>query len=551
MDKAWTTVRLDASLWQVDPKWRAALLGGSGLRLDEWSAQRRVAVVKTARHRTVYRVALPEGCIFIKHYPVGDWRSRVRQWFRPGKALAERATAEALAARQIPTVEPVAIGVGPLGDSYLVTRELTNTLPLDVYLLATAAGQEATVQAARRHAVTRGLAGFLARLHDAGLRHTDLHAGNLLVRPVRSDGLEWMLIDLFEARLGPPLDEAESLRSLIQVGLWFLPRSTPADRLRFWRAYRAARGWPTGRDDKIKRGDLEEQLWSEYLRGWWKRQRRCTSVNREFVRLRGGQCIGWAVRDMIAPDVLARWLHDPNSVFAEPTTHLLKHSRSSSVAEVDLDTEAGPRRVIYKRFMPTQWYDPLLHWVRPAPALRSWQHAFWLLDVGLPTPRPLAVFERWHGGLPRESYLVTERIDGAMSLRALADRTTQPDERRKLLDAVSSLIRRFHRHGLSHRDLKAANLLAVPGPEPRLYFIDLVGVGRHAHLPIERRVQNLARLMVSFLDAAWLTRTDRMRFLRHYLQREFAEHGKTWWRAIAAAVARKTAQNAARGRPLS
>ena len=65
------------------------------------------------------------------------------------------------------------------------------------------------------------------------------------------------------------------------------------------------------------------------------------------------------------------------------------------------------------------------------------------------------------------------------------------------------------------------------------------------------RVQNLARLHVSFCQAEWLSRTDKLRFLRAYLGREgFRDRRawKAWWRDVAAATDRKLARNRRLGR---
>jgi hypothetical protein len=86
--------------------------------------------------------------------------------------------------------------------------------------------------------------------------------------------------------------------------------------------------------------------------------------------------------------------------------------------------------------------------------------------------------------------------------------------------------------------------------EVPFYFIDLVGMTRHRHLRRPRRIQNLARLNASFVNQRLLTRTDRLRFLRIYLQWGFFGRAgwKRWWRQISDATADKLARNARRGR---
>jgi hypothetical protein len=114
----------------------------------------------------------------------------------------------------------------------------------------------------------------------------------------------------------------------------------------------------------------------------------------------------------------------------------------------------------------------------------------------------------------------------------------------------------LHRRHLSHRDLKAANILTTAvsnGADEGAWFIDLVGVTLCRRLPNSRRLQNLTRLHASFHYSGALTRTDKLRFLRVYLQWGLFGHGdwKDWWRRIERATLAKAARNLRRGRPLA
>jgi hypothetical protein len=207
------------------------------------------------------------------------------------------------------------------------------------------------------------------------------------------------------------------------------------------------------------------------------------------------------------------------------------------------------RPVVYKRFRVTSQADPWLSLLRPTAAHRSWVNGQGLWERDLPTPRPLAVLHRG-GLLAREGYLLTEKVPDALDLHAFV-RGLGPPERqvglRRLIEQVARLVRDLHRRRLSHRDLKAANLLVNP---ERVWFVDLVGVRRHRRLARGRRVQNLARLNASFLHHGGLTRTDRLRFLRDYLRGGFHDW-KRWWQAIGAATLAKVARNERTGRPLA
>lgn len=265
-----------------------------------------------------------------------------------------------------------------------------------------------------------------------------------------------------------------------------------------------------------------------------------------------GPASGYAAQE-VALDLLLPLVDDPEAAFSAPGVEMLKNSRSSRVAIVTLDLGTGPQRVILKRFSVRAWSDPLTALARLTPALRSWVNAHRLLECGIATPRPLAVWHRFFLGLPWEAYLITEFIADATDLHAWfvrVKREANLGHYREEIDRVALLINALHAKRISHRDLKAFNFLVTPD---RLVLIDLVGMRSHRRLSPRRRVQNLARLHASFLDPGLLTRTDKLRFLHTYLQEEKHERlgWRPWWGAIAQATVAKIEKNRRLGRPLS
>jgi len=293
---------------------------------------------------------------------------------------------------------------------------------------------------------------------------------------------------------------------------------------------------------------------------WRHRDRRCLGSNRSYRRLHAGGMVGHAVTDLDAK-ALAALLADPDAPFAKPARPLLKDSRSSTVAELDMLVGGKMRQVIYKRFRVTSWRDPMGSLVRRPAALRSWLLGHGLRERGLPTARPLAIFHRIRAGLCFEGYLLMEKVEGSADLRTVgsrlsaADASTRQRLLRPLLEQLARLARDLHSRRLAHRDLKAANILVqLPalGP-PVCCLIDLVGVAASTRLSRAVRARNLARLHASFHRDTFISRTDKLRFLRTYLQWGLrGQQGwKKWWRAIEQATLAKVARNATSGRPLA
>lgn len=508
-------------------------------------------VVKDNPYRTIYRVHVAGNDWHVKHCKVRGLRAWLREWLRPAKAKLEFHRLSEACRRGVSTVEPVAFGQVPTrlpADSYLVTRTVDDTAPLNSFLEANVAA----IEASRRARLAQALGAFVAAIHHAGLSHADLHPGNILIRFV--DGApDFFLIDLHDATFGNPLTQWASLRNLVLFNRWFALRSYRTDRLRFWRAYvverfrlarRLALDWNDCRT-------LEKQTRRSNLRFWRSRIARCLGASRHFVRVQGAAAAGWTRRDLTIQG-LDELLADPDGPFHDPAHHVIKDSPSSTVTEITLRINGEPANLIYKRFRTRSTWQRVASLLRRTKAVKSWILANAFLDCLLPTARPLAAFERSRFGVAGDGYLLMEKIERASDLRRAIN---EPALRRERIELVARLIRQLHERGWSHRDLKAANILLAPDASgvERAWFIDLVGARRPLLLSRARRMRDLARLNASFLDHSSLSLTDRLRFLLCYLNSGLVGRAgwKDWWRGIRRQSLAKAAKNRARGRPLA
>ena len=513
------------------------VLDPDGYDIREHLRAGRAETVKHGEHRTVYRVALPNGeVVYWKHCRLNGPRARWREILRGPKAKLEFDRLETLAARGIATIEPLAWGTldrSPAGGSVLITRGLDAAVPLDDYL--TTAGPRTP---ADRRRFTRALAAFLSRLHAAGIAHPDLHPGNILIRTPDTDPT-FYLIDVHDVGVAGALSVRARRANLVLLNRWFQIRSSRADRLRFWRAY--------GGDDGARWIEAETARSSIGL--WANRNERCVKDNRSFWTVRGRGLSGYAVRELI-PEVAAPFLADPDAPFARPDAKILKASRTSTVCELTVATPAGPRAMVYKRFNVTGTWDPIVNRLRPSPAMRSWTIGHTFLDRGLPTPMPWLVLHRYRHGFPAEGYLLCEKVEVAEPLNVAVARADE-ESRRRLIETLARWLRAMHDRGLAHRDLKAANILV--GPTGEVTFIDLVGVRARKSVPYDLRLRDLTRLNASFVNSPDLTDDDRKRFLETYLQTGMrkAPDWSAWWAAIAERTRAKVKKNARRNRPLT
>jgi tRNA A-37 threonylcarbamoyl transferase component Bud32 len=562
----------DVGWWSRDG-WGETLLGSEGLRLEDWREEGRLTTIKAGPHRVVYRVDLPQGTIYVKHFLVPDWRATLRQWVRRGKGRNEGKSTQHLASIGVPTIVPIALGERRqrkfLFENYLVTLAISSATPLDEFVERHLAQRPEPVRSQIRHKLAEAMALMTARLHEARLLHQDFHPGNIMVRLAADNTPELFIIDLDALRKSRRVTWKLARQNLALLDHYFWLRSSRTDRYRFLKTYLRNR---SEKPPRVRRfaGRIEEstRLWAERL--WRRWGRRCRSTNKYFEIYSGDTTWCVASRDL-SPAEIRPLLADPDLPFRQPATAILKDSRTTTVAETTMVVRGAPAQVIYKRFNRKKWLDPLLTLFRPSRAWRSWQAGQHLASRGIATPQNLAFISRrrsffssplfWF--LPHETYLITIKENDIVDLGTYTRKVLPvlPAEARRacirsLTVALAELVRSLHDRSLSHRDLKAANILVKTDPASgrhSLSVIDLVGVHLRHPIPWNRRVQNLARLCISLDAVPGRNRADFLRFLRLYLPWGLSplNDWKAFWRAIEKGIRSKRSRNLRRQRPLS
>jgi tRNA A-37 threonylcarbamoyl transferase component Bud32 len=401
--------------------------------------------VKEQRKRSVYALrAAPDAPVtyYLKYDHPRELRDRLKSWLRP-RVRREYRAAAALHAAGVPVAEPIACAWVET-EGLLVTRALPGARD------AVAAWQECRAEPARRAAYLAGLSAFLGVLVRCGVRHPDLHLGNVLVAEAPA-GLAFCLTDLYGCTLAAPDDRAWRERTLavlnglrvdltpaeVTAVLGPLCGGAPAaaalwDVLLSWQIADLRARWH-GRRAKLL-GDSSFALRSVTEDGLWRRRA-------------GG--------DPRVPEAAVR-MHR-NVVFNAPE-ELLKDDTKRRLSRVAV---AGTYYVVKEFRRPGPWG-------RWAPDCRSWL-ANWRLEMsGMPVPR----YYGWLRDRRGTAFLVMEFFPGPTLDVALTQGT--PAVQDALLEATAGLLRQLTRWGIVHQDLKAQNLIvrSAPGEPVRLGLVD-------------------------------------------------------------------------------
>ncbi len=106
------------------------------------------------------------------------------------------------------------------------------------------------------------------------------------------------------------------------------------------------------------------------------------------------------------------------------------------------------------------------------------------------------------------------------------------------LVALAEMVANMHTAGVIHRDLHCGNVLVrTDGETPRLVLVDLHRIKRSRHLSRRLKASNLGQLLHDRLDRS--TRTQQLRFLKHYLRITGASGSLRGWQVLISESARK------------
>lgn len=195
----------------------------------------------------------------------------------------------------------------------------------------------------------------------------------------------------------------------------------------------------------------------------------------------------WAVRRSEDGADLQAFLADPNAFMG--AGEMLKRGNSATVVKVDMDG----RSVVIKRYNVKN----VGHWLRrcwrPSRAWASWRNAHWLELLGLPTPAPIAFYEKRCGPLRCQAYYVCEFNDGVELDKLLQERAPNAGELRQIANYFT-LAASDH---LIHGDMKATNLFMCSG------VLNVLDLDAMREVPEHRRWVRLFRRDIARFSRNW------------------------------------------------
>lgn len=216
-------------------------------------------------------------------------------------------------------------------------------------------------------------------------------------------------------------------------------------------------------------------------------------------------------RQAAHPELLSR-MKQAQTWFEHSSVRFLKQGHTCTVASEHLDG----RDVVIKRYNIKGVLHAIERAWRPSRAAHSWAAAHRLRMYGIATPVPLALLEwRW-GPLRGGAYFVAEEVRAPDALTFFSDPMVSEADKALAAERIGGLLAKLQRLGLVHGDLKANNVLILPGSRPMLIDLDALNEPSWAWLAKRGHVRDLRRWMRNWEGNPILEPLMREALIRNY-----------------------------------
>jgi tRNA A-37 threonylcarbamoyl transferase component Bud32 len=476
------------SLFFKDPVASAKESGGKCIRESKW--------------RWAGFLDLPEGKqVFLKRDLTKDWIESLKYMLLPSKGRKEWFIAYQAGKRHLNIPKPLGwmerVQQGLVRESYYLSEAIASMGSL----------AELT-DILKDEKIRAELVKTIVRMHNTGLFHQDLHAGNFLW-----DGESLFLIDLHRARLLRSLSLRQRLWNVAQLFHSLRTVWGKKDYEKFLLQYFEG--------DSISLQKKREYLQQVYFdmdrlqkRQWKSRTKRCLKESTEFSVKEEDGVIYYHRRDFPL-DRLKRTVENHLAVVQQTPSSLVKQSLAVTVSILP----EGGSRICVKQFCYPHWRDRLKARFRRSKGCQAWLggHGLGVRGVSSLTLHALVEQTSFLGKI--KSILIMEAPESGEEMdRFLCKGLDGGGEKRQFIKAFAFWLGELHQRDIHHRDMKACNILVSKinhGWDFKL--LDLEDVRLDVKVNERRLFKTLLQLNTSI--PSFLTPKDRLRFLSRYLKR--------------------------------
>jgi serine/threonine protein kinase len=266
------------------------------------------------------------------------------------------------------------------------------------------------------------------------------------------------------------------------------------DRMRFFRKYCAQNPqMPQG----MLRAKREEKILAKYIlkkteqrlrnkKNPTKSMKKYLRTNERYLRINTNEWLAVFDRSFCEEAEVFGFIRNIASLTQEGNS--LKKSNKSFVSRSVWNNKS----IVIKQYDHGGLCHSIRHTLKHSRAFRGWINGHRLLNLGIPTPKPLAYLEQRKALLVWTSYLVTEYVDGQKLFDFERDCNISAEQLCRTTKQIEELLEKLAEYRISHGDLKHTNILITPNG-PILTDLDAMKVHRLKGIYKLKQAKDIAR----------------------------------------------------------
>jgi tRNA A-37 threonylcarbamoyl transferase component Bud32 len=415
-----------------------------------------------------------------------------------------------------------------LDSSLLVTEAVTNSESLMEYCQANFEGASLSEdKEAEKRRLLRKLVYFIRNIHEKGVCHYDLHAGNILMKfenkqAASIHNCDLYLMDLHRVKILNRMSCRKRRYNLAQIFNSLSSILTKSDKLDFLRSYGSNAISNIADEDELVR-QIESQSSRIRKIHYRSRLKRCLKESSDFSRKRFADMKIFFRKGYDADRFT--WLIEKhhNALVSGDKAIVMKSDLKTALTGFPLENEKI-QSVVVKQYKVSCGMCLIKNIFRNSAGKKAWIAGNGLLAYGFNTPKPLALMEKKVSGITSDSYLIMENARDCLEMDRYILKNfhaksslSKLKKKRALINDLAETVGRMHNQNIFHHDLKTCNIMVKEkGKSPYITFLDFDKVSFAEEITIRKRVKNLTQMNLS--TPKLISMTDRLRFLKEYLR---------------------------------
>jgi len=416
---------------------------------------------------------------------------------------------------------------GMLVSSLLVTEAVTNSEEVMRFCQANYEGTLSGDKEAEKRRLLRKLAIFIKTIHEKGVCHYDLHAGNILIKFKNNQSpsihdCDLCLMDLHRVRILNSMSFRKRRHNLAQIFNSLSSILTKSDKFDFLRSYGVSAISNIADEDELVR-----QIESQSLRirkiHYRSRLKRCLKESSDFSRKRFADMKIFFRKGYDANRFAGLVEKHHNALVSGDKAIVMKRDSKTALTRFPLENKKI-QSVVVKQYKVSCGMCLVRNIFRNSAGRKAWIAGNGLLAYGFNTPKPLALMEKKVLGITSDSYLIMEDARDCLEMDRYILKNFRYKsslgklkKKRALINNLAETMGRMHSQNIFHHDLKTCNIMVKEkGKSTYITFLDFDKVSFAEEITIRKRVKNLTQMNLS--TPKLISTTDRLRFLKEYLR---------------------------------